>query len=332
MKEASPSEPGDPLSQFSKIVRSVKAFSKELGRATTPEVQSITADWNRPKIGLAFGGGFARGLAHIGVLKVFEEENIPVDFIAGTSVGSVIGACYCSGISAKELEEIAAIIRFKDIGRYTLSRFGFVSNDRMAGLLNKILKVKTFEELRLPLAVAATDFVTGEAVTFRKGGLVDAVRASCAYPGMFLPVKVNGRLLVDGLLSHVVPVPPLKEMGADKVLAVSLSAHWCNDTTGPRHVIDVIGQCFSIAAEKMSFTWRKDADIVIEPDIACFGYDDFARASDLVKVGEKATREALPQIKQWLEAPLPVSASAPIVALRPAPNAGGPLPNPLTAK
>jgi len=318
------------LSQLSKIVRSVKAFSKELTRAATPEVESTKTDWERPKIGLAFGGGFARGLAHIGVLKVFEEEKLPVDFIAGTSVGSVIGACYCSGISAKELEEIAAIIRFKDIGRYTLSRFGFVSNDRMAGLLNKILKVKTFEELRLPLAIAATDFVTGEPVTFREGGLVDAVRASCAYPGMFLPVKVNGRLLVDGLLSHVVPAPPLKEMGADRVLAVSLSAHWCNSTTGPRHVFDVIGQCFSIAAEKMSSTWQKDADLVIEPDIACFGYDDFARAADLVRVGEKATRDVLPQIKQWFEAP--VSASAPSMALRPVASASGPLQNPLTAK
>lgn len=325
-----PTNPGDRLSHLSKIVRSVKAFSKELARGATSQPETTETDWKRPKIGLAFGGGFARGLAHIGVLKVFEDENIPVDFIAGTSVGSVIGACYCSGISAKELEEIAAIIRFKDIGRYTLSRFGFVSNDRMAGLLNKILKVKTFEELRLPLAVAATDFVTGEPVTFREGGLIDAVRASCAYPGMFLPVKVNGRLLVDGLLSHVVPVPPLKEMGADRVLAISLSAHWCNATTGPRHVIDVIGQCFSIAAEKMSFTWRKDADVVIEPDIACFGYDDFARAADLVRVGEKATREVLPQIKQWLETPATVA--VPSLNLRPATSASGPLPTPLTAK
>jgi len=318
------------LSQLSKIVRSVKAFSKELTRGATSQPENTPTDWKRPKIGLAFGGGFARGLAHIGALKVFEEEKLPIDFIAGTSVGSVIGALYCSGISAKELEEIAAIIRFKDIGRYTISRFGFVSNDRLASLLNKILKVKTFEELRVPLAVAATDFVTGEAVTFREGGLVDAVRASCAYPGMFLPVKVNGRLLVDGLLSHVVPAPPLKEMGADKVLAVSLSAHWCNSTTGPRHVFDVIGQCFSIAAEKMAGTWQKDADLIIEPDIACFGYDDFARAADLVRVGEKATREVLPQIKQWLEAPVPTA--APSMNLRPATSGTGPLQNPLTAK
>ena len=318
------------MSQLSKIVRSVKAFSKELARGATSQPQTTATDWKRPKIGLAFGGGFARGLAHIGALKVFEDEKLPIDFIAGTSVGSVIGALYCSGISAKELEEIAAIIRFKDIGRYTISRFGFVSNDRLASLLNKILKVKMFEELRVPLAVAATDFVTGEPVTFRSGELVEAVRASCAYPGMFLPVRVKGRLLVDGLLSHAVPVPPLKEMGADRVLAVSLSAHWCNATTGPRHVFDVIGQCFSIAAEKMASTWQKDADLVIEPDIACFGYDDFARAADLVRVGEKATRDVLPQIKQWLEAPATVA--VPSLSLRPATSASGPLQTPLTAK
>src|SRR5947207_6064150 len=127
-----------------------------------PQPEVPHTSWQRPKIGLAFGGGFARGLAHIGALKVFEEEKLPIDYIAGTSVGSVIGALYCSGISAKELEEIAAIIRLKDIGRYTLSRFGFVSNDRLAILLNNILDVKTYEELSVPLAIAATGFVTSE--------------------------------------------------------------------------------------------------------------------------------------------------------------------------
>src|SRR5438105_6418210 len=168
------------MSQLSKFVRSVKAFRKEIAQVKAPGIRP------RPKIGLAFGGGFARGIAHVGVLKVLEEERIPVDFIAGTSVGSFIGAMYCSGVSAKELEEIASLVRFKDFARYTLSRMGFVSNDRMSGLLKKLLKAKTFEECRIPLAVAATDFITGDPVVFREGDLVDAVRASCAYPGMFL--------------------------------------------------------------------------------------------------------------------------------------------------
>jgi NTE family protein len=199
---------------LNKIVRSVKALGRELARQTVPEV--VAEPQKPPKIGVALGGGFARGLAHIGVLKVLEEENIPVDFIAGTSVGSVIGAAYASGISAKELEEIAALVRFKDFSRWTFSRFGLFSNDKMAVFLRKVLRCRTFEELRIPLAIAATDIVTGEPAVFTSGDLIDPVRASCAYPGMFQPVKIGDRLLVDGLLGHSVPAMPLRDMGADR--------------------------------------------------------------------------------------------------------------------
>src|SRR5205807_5501583 len=253
------------------------------------------------RLGVALGGGFARGLAHIGVLKVLEEENIAVDFIAGTSVGSVIGAAYASGISAKELEEIAALVRFKDFSRWTFSRFGIFNNDKMAVFLRKVLRCKTFEELRIPLAVAATDVVSGEAVVFTSGELIDPVRASCAYPGMFLPVNINGRLLVDGLLAHSVPTIPLREMGADRVIGVSLSAPWVK-TQGPRHVFDVIGQCFSIAQERMCGVWKSAADLVLEPAIGEFSYDDFGRAPELIKSGEAATRAALPQFRAWFPA------------------------------
>ncbi|HXB22172.1 MAG TPA: patatin-like phospholipase family protein [Candidatus Solibacter sp.] len=248
---------------------------------------------------MALGGGFARGLAHIGVLKVLEEENIAVDFIAGTSVGSVIGAAYASGISAKELEEIASLVRFKDFSRWTVSRFGIFNNDKMAVLLRKVLRCKTFEELRIPLAVAATDVVTGDAVVFTSGELIDPVRASCAYPGMFLPVNINGRLLVDGLLAHSVPTVPLREMGADRVIGVNLSASWVKNQ-GPRHVFDVIGQCFSIAQERMCGVWKSAADLVLEPAIGEFSYDDFVRAPELIKTGEAAARAALPEIRAWL--------------------------------
>jgi NTE family protein len=282
-----------------KIVRSVQAFGREL-RRQNPIVPSPPVEVpRRPSIGVALGGGFARGLAHIGVLKVLEQEGIPVDFIAGTSVGSVIGAAYASGICAKELEEIAAIVRFRDFSRWTFSRFGFFSNDKMALFLNKFLRCKTFEELRIPLAVTATDVVTGEPVVFTSGKLVDPVRASCAYPGMFLPVNVNGRLLVDGLLAHGVPAAPLRDMGAERVVAIFLSAHWVKPK-GPRHVFDVIGQCFSIAQAKMCGPWKAASDVILEPAIGEFGYDDFARAPDLIRAGEVAARAALPQIRQWL--------------------------------
>jgi NTE family protein len=248
-------------------------------------------------------------LAHIGVLKVFEEENIPIDFIAGTSVGSVIGAAYASGICAKELEEIAALVRFKDFSRLTFSRLGIFSNDKMAIFLNKFLRCKTFEELRIPLAVTATDIISGEAVVFTRGNLIDPVRASCAYPGMFLPVSVEGRLLVDGLLAHGVPAAPLREMGAERVVSIFLSSHWVKPK-GPRHVFDVIGQCFSIAQAKMCGPWKAASDVILEPQIGEFGYDDFVRAPELIRAGEAAARESIAQIRRWLPEPKAAAAQA----------------------
>jgi NTE family protein len=246
------------------------------------------------------GGGFARGLVHVGILKVLEEEKIPIAFIGGTSVGAVIAAAYCSGVSSKELEEIAHLVRFSSFARWTLSRYGLATNDRMVGFLEKLIKVKTFEELKIPLAISATDFVTGDPVVFKSGPLIDPIRASCAYPGMFLPVNVNGRLMVDGLLAHSVPAQPLREMGADRVLAVYLSAHWVN-VKGPRHIFDVIGQCFSIAQAKMCDLWKVHADLVLEPNVDGFSYDGFERAKELVKVGEDAARTIVPQMHAWFE-------------------------------
>ena len=282
----------------------MKAFTDELtrplGQETAPEA-APPAPVPVPKIGVALGGGFARGLVHVGILKVLEEEKIPISFIGGTSVGAVIAAAYCSGVSAKELEEIAHLVRFSSFARWTLSRYGLASTDRMTGFLEKLLKVKTFEELRIPLAVSATDFVTGDPVVFTSGSLIDPIRASCAYPGIFLPVNVNGRLMVDGLLAHSVPAEPLRDMGADRVIAVYLSAHWVN-VKGPRHIFDVIGQCFSIAQAKMCHLWKVHSDVVLEPNVDGYTYDGFERAKELIKVGEDAARAAMPQIHSWFEA------------------------------
>lgn len=289
------------MKSLGKIIRSVQAFGRELsGRPSEiGRVQGPAA------IGLALGGGFARGIAHIGVLKVLEEENIPIQFVAGTSVGALIGAAYCSGVTVAELEQIATRVRFKHFARWTLSRYGFASNQRMIGFLSSILKVKTFEELRIPLAVTATDFATGEGAVFHSGPLIDTVRASCAYPGMFLPVKIRGRLLVDGMLAHAVPTVPLREMGADRVLAVHLKGRWTNGEGGPRHLFDVIGQCFAIAQEMNCGLWQKAADLVLEPDVNGYKYDDFEHSKDLIRAGEAATREALPQIRKWLQQEAP---------------------------
>jgi NTE family protein len=244
-------------------------------------------------------------MAHIGVLKVLEEENVPITCIAGTSVGALIGAIYCAGASAAEMEEIACRVRFRDFARWTISRYGFASNRRMAGLLNSVLKVKTFEELRIPLAVTATDFASGSGVVFQEGDLVDTVRASCAYPGMFEPIRINNKFLVDGMLAHPVPTKPLREMGADRVLAIHLKGRW--DVGGqPRHLFDVIGQCFAIAQENSAALWRPWTDLLVEPEVKEFKYDDFEHSCDLIQAGEKAMRAAMPELRSWLADPSPV--------------------------
>jgi NTE family protein len=292
---------------FKGIIRSVQAFGRELTKFSAVSQEAVIT----PGIGLALGGGFARGIAHIGVLKVLEEEKIPIDYIAGTSVGALIGAAYCSGVSIGELEEVARRVRFKTFARWTLSRHGFATNQRMIGFLNSILKVKSFEELRIPLAVAATDLSTGEGVVFHSGPLVDPVRASCAYPGMFLPVNIRGRWLVDGMLAHAVPTRPLLDMGAKKVVAVHLKGRWTNGAS-PRHLFDVIGQCFAIAQDMSSNHWKEAADLIVEPDVNGFEYDAFVHTGALINAGEVAARQAIPTLKKWVEIqqPLPKASAA----------------------
>ncbi len=239
-------------------------------------------------------------MVHIGVLKVLEEAGIRIDAIAGTSSGSIVGAGYCSGRSAAELAEIGRRLRFWDFARWTLDRGGFCTNDRLISFLARLCLCKDFSELRTPLAVVATELATGRPAIFRSGSLCDAIRASCAYPGVFTPVPINGVLHVDGMLSYEVPTTPLKQMmNVDCVLGVHLRSRW-NVTAAPRHFFDVIGQCFAIAQTRMSLHWANDADVLLQPDVGNFAYDDFERAAELIAIGEEAMRSALPELKAKL--------------------------------
>lgn len=301
------------MTTFSRIVRSVRAFSRELTRVPDQVEPALPVEPQRLKLGLALGGGFARGLVHIGVLKALEQAEIPVEFVAGTSVGSIIGACYCAGMKPDELEEVARAARFKHFARWTLSRYGFCSNDRITQFCARVLRVTTFEDLSIPLAVTATDFHTGEAVVFTKGALVAPIRASCAYPGMFHPVEIDGHSYIDGMLAYAVPTTPLRAMGAERVLGIYLSAHWAQDRP-PRHLFEVIGQCFSIAQARMCELWKKDADLVVEPDVNGFAYDCFDRAKDLIALGEESVRVVVPQLREMLNLHEPVVALAALPA------------------
>ena len=309
------------MSKVARIARTIRAFTRELSRPASEHIINPAPE-KRPRIGIALGGGFARAVAHIGVLKALEEENIPIDFVSGTSAGAVIGAGYCSRISAAEIEDFAQQARFRDFARWTLSRFGVCSNDRMSRLLEKLVLARSFEELKIPLAVSATDFATGEGVMFSAGPLLDAIRASCAYPGMFLPVSVGGKLFVDGLLGHPVPTQALRKMGADRVIAVYLSGHWVN-SRGPRHVFEVLGQCFSIAQEKMRAAWQAEADLVLEPNVAGFAFDGFEHSTELVRRGYEAARAAMPKILAWLGTTEPADAGLPMPTIELANPLGG---------
>ncbi|HET9994064.1 MAG TPA: patatin-like phospholipase family protein [Candidatus Acidoferrum sp.] len=248
----------------------------------------------RPRVGLALAGGFARGIAHIGVLRVFREAGIPIDCVAGTSVGALIAAGYCSGASLEEMERVGASTSFADFGRWTPSWLGLATNQRMEKYLARFARVKTFEELKIPLAVATTDINAGISVYFSHGAIAPAIRASCAYPGLFVPIQHEGRTLVDGFLTAPVPVEGALLLGADIVIAVYLEAGTLEE---PRTFTDVLSRAFNIIQRHSDITWRTQADIIIEPDVKPFVWDDFSRTPDMIAAGETAALKALPEIR-----------------------------------
>lgn len=260
----------------------------------------------RLRIGVALGGGFARGIAHLGVLRVLQEERIPIDILTGTSAGALLAISFASGHSIEEIEKQARATRFKDFGNWRLSWLGLASNQKLEHYPRKFLGVSTFEDLKIPLAIAATDLATGEAAYFSHGPLGPALRASCAYPGMFVPVEIDGRLLVDGFLAAPVPVDAARSMEADLVIAVFLEA--ANNRT-PSSIVDVIGLSFAILQRHADLEWRARADVIIEPMVKDFLWDDFEKTTELIAAGEMAARAALPRIRALIAAKSAASAS-----------------------
>ncbi|HYA64488.1 MAG TPA: patatin-like phospholipase family protein [Candidatus Sulfotelmatobacter sp.] len=252
----------------------------------------------RPRVGLALAGGFARGIAHIGVLRVLREADIPIDVVAGTSVGALIGAAYCSGASLEMMERLAHETKFTDFGRWSPSWLGLATNHRLEEFFARFTAVKRFEELQKPLAIATTDINIGLPVYFYGGLIGPPLRASCAYPGLFVPVKFEGRTLVDGFLTALVPVEGTFLLGAELVIAVYLEAGSVDE---PRTFTDVLSRSFTIIQKHADLEWRQHADIIIEPDVTPFVWDDFSKTSELVRAGEEAALKALPAIRAALD-------------------------------
>ena len=248
----------------------------------------------RPRVGLALAGGFARGIAHIGILRVLREAGIPIDCVAGTSVGALIAAAYCAGVSLEEMERIGADTSFTDFGRWTPSWLGLATNQRMEKYFARFTPAKTFEELQTPLAIATTDINAGVTVYYSHGALAPVIRASCAYPGLFVPIQYDHRTLVDGFLTAPVPVEGALLLGADIVIAAYLEA---GNIEEPRTFTDVLSRAFTIIQRHADVTWRAQADVIIEPDVKPFVWDDFSKTREMVLAGETAARAALPQIR-----------------------------------
>jgi NTE family protein len=252
----------------------------------------------RPRVGLALGGGFARGIAHIGVIRVLEANNIPIDVICGTSVGALVAATYASGTPLGEMERQGSETHFRDFGRWTISRMGMASNERLEHYLHKFTTKHLFSEMKVPLAIVATDLISGHTMYFTEGEIGPALRASCAYPGLFLPVEYNGRILVDGFLTELVPSVAARKLGADIVVAVHLEPGLLD--SAPRNTIEIISRSFSILQSSAVQSWRAATDVLIEPNVHHILWDQFSKTPQLVAAGESAAHDAIPKIKALL--------------------------------
>jgi len=273
------------------------SWKSALGRRPRPPAgQTAVAVPEPMRIGVALGGGFARGLAHIGVLRVLEQNGIPLYCITGVSAGAIVAAAYASGATPAEIAQAGSAMRFTDVARWTIARMGIAGSERMERFLRKLLKCYTFEQMRIPLGVVATDVVTGEGVTFRdRGDVILPIRASCSYPGLFQPVRCGERLLVDGAINTEVPALLARVLGATHVISLHLPMQGAAAT--PTNMFHVINRCFQILHSRTEITWRQHSDLVIEPDVRGMEWDSFESAAQLIKAGEEAARLALPRIQ-----------------------------------
>lgn len=256
-----------------------------------------------PTVGLALSGGAARGMAHVGVLRALLENDIPIDCIAGTSAGSIVGGAFAAGMSVDEIEDFGCTLRWRDIGRVTMSRLGVQSNERLEQYLRARLPVSRFEELQMPFAAVATELKTGAAVVMRdKGDVPFAIRASCAIPGWYVPVTDEmGRQLVDGGLVAVVPSTVTRSLGADLVIAVDVNAEGATFIGSSSSVIGVLLQSMMVVQKTASHYQRQVADLVISPKIGHIRWDEMGKARELIAAGYAAGLESIPDVRELID-------------------------------
>jgi NTE family protein len=253
------------------------------------------------RIGLALGGGAARGFAHIGVIKALESQGIQVDLITGTSAGSVVGAMYAAGYNGFTLQKLALEMDEATISDWSLPLFskssGVLKGEALQSYVNKLVGQVPIERLKRPFGAVAADLSTGAPILFRSGNTGQAVRASSAVPGVFQPVRINDRQYVDGGVVSPVPVRFAREMGADFVIAVNISSA---PEQSPTSSLDVLLQTFTIMGQSINQFELKLADVVIKPELPGMKGNDFAGRNLAILAGERAAMALIPEIKAKL--------------------------------
>ena len=256
-----------------------------------------------PKIGLALGSGGARGFAHLGVIKALTEAGIPIDLIAGSSMGALVASFYGAGIDMERLYKLSTAFKRKYFLDFTVPKMGFISGKKVKEFIKVFTHGKNIEDLSIPIGIVATDLLTGEKVVFQTGSVADAVRASISIPGIFVPEKNNGRILVDGGVSDRVPVSVAKEMGADIVIAVDVSRVKRNAEI--TSIYDVIMQSIDIMQAEIINNREIAASVMIRPPVEIYSSRAFTNIEEIINHGEEEAKKHLTQIKtvieQWKE-------------------------------
>jgi len=286
---------------FLPLLSLVFLFScQTVSRTGAPAGLPQAAAEKEPVVALVLGGGAAKGFAHVGVIRVLEQEKIPLHMIIGTSVGSLIGGLYAANPDSFQLEWLAFKIERGDILDFSIasSRMGPVQGAALESFVGQHALVKRVEETKIPFCPVATDLNTGETVTLEKGSLAKAIHASSAIPGIFVPVTFGRRTLVDGGITDNLPCDIARARGADIVIAVSLQKDVRNYRIDS--LIDVIGQSVNIMMHESSKEKMKGADVLIEPDTEGISMFDFSQKKSLMEEGMKAARQALPRIRELL--------------------------------
>ncbi|KFI05838.1 patatin-like phospholipase family protein [Massilia sp. BSC265] len=272
----------------------------------TPAAQQVTPPPppRKVRIGLALGGGAARGFAHIGVIKALEAQGIVPEIVVGTSAGSVVGSLYASGLNGFALQKTALAMDEATISDWALPLFGkstgVLKGEALQNYVNKAVNNVPMERLKIRFGAVATDLKTGQPILFNKGNTGMAVRASSAVPSVFQPVKIGANTYVDGGLVAPVPVKFTKEMGAEFIIAVNISS--ATEGAATASSLDVLMQTFSIMGQRLNHFELKEADIVITPNLGNMGSADFSNRNLAILAGEQAAAAVMPQIKARLKA------------------------------